>query len=109
MKSIPRVAILVVLVGLFCMSVLAQDTMSKGDKPKAKATEAAGMSMPMPKPAPEMTKMIKMMAGNWKVSEQYEVSPMTPKGGTGSGTAKLWAGPGGTSLMESYHSQRHDG
>jgi len=104
MKSITRMAILMVMCGLCCMAMAAQDTMSKGDKPKAKAKEAAGMSMPMPKPAPEMTKMIKMMAGNWKVSEKMEPGPMSPNGGTGQGTSKLWAGPGNMSLMETYHS-----
>ena len=38
------------------------------------------------------------------VSEKAEPSPMFPKGGMGKGTAKLVAGPGGMSLLESYHS-----
>ena len=37
--------------------------------------------MPMPKPDPQMTKLIKMMAGNWTVTEKSDPSPMMPKGG----------------------------
>jgi hypothetical protein len=58
----------------------------------------------MPKPAPEMTKLIKMMGGNWTVTEKGSPSPMMPKGGAGKGMATLTAGPGGMSLMEKYHS-----
>ncbi len=104
MKFILRVGALMVLGGLSCMLATAQDTMAKGDKSKAKAKEGAGMAMPMPKPAPEMVKLTKMLSGNWKVMEKHEVNPMMPNGGTGTGTAKIWAGPGGLSLMESYHS-----
>ncbi len=60
--------------------------------------------MPMPKPAPEMTKLIKTLSGTWNVTEKHEVNPMMPSGGTGTGTAKIWAGPGGLSLMENYSS-----
>jgi len=59
---------------------------------------------PPPKPDPQMTKLIKMMSGNWTVTEKVEPSPMMPKGGSGKGTAKLVAGPGNMSLMEAYHS-----
>jgi hypothetical protein len=99
MKITRSVAILVALAGLCCMSVAAQDTAAA--KP---AAEPAGMAMPMPKATPEMTKLIRTMSGNWTVSEKYEPSPMTPKGGSGTGTAKIWQGPGGLSLMETYHS-----
>ena len=58
----------------------------------------------MPKPAPEMTKMIKMMGGNWTVTEKHDPNPMMPNGGTSKGTAVLTPGPGGMSLTEKYHS-----
>jgi hypothetical protein len=103
MKTILRGTILVGLAA-GCWTVLAaQDAAAPAGSNSAK-TSGQEMSMPMPTPAPEMTKMIKMMAGSWSVSEKSYPSPMMPNGGTGKGTAKLWAGPGNMSLMEDYHS-----
>jgi len=106
MKTILRVTMLLVLGGLCAMPLAAQDSaMSakpKAAKPAAKPKEQMGM--PMPKAAPEMTKMIKMMAGSWTVTEKSDPNPMMPKGGTGKGTAVLTPGPGGMSLTEKYHS-----
>jgi hypothetical protein len=101
MKTILRVAFFVVLGGLCWMPLTAQDS-ARSAKPKA-AKPKAQMAMPMPKPAPEMTKMIKMMAGSWTVTEKHDPNPMMPNGGTGKGTAVLTPGPGNTSLMEKYH------
>ena len=105
MKTILRVTMLLVLGGLCAMPLAAQDSaMSakpKAAKPAAKPKEQMGM--PMPKPAPEMTKMIKMMGGNWTVAEKHDASPMMPAG-TSKGTAVLTPGPAGMSLTEKYHS-----
>ena len=84
------------------MPLAAQDS-AMSAKPKA-AKPKEQMGMPMPKPAPEMTKMIKMMAGSWTVTEKADPNPMMPNGGTGKGTAVLTPGPGGLSLVEKYHS-----
>jgi hypothetical protein len=101
MKTILRGTILLALAGVFGLTLMAQDS-GMSSKPATKAAQP--MAMPMPQPAPEMTKMIKMMSGTWTVSEKSDPGPMFPKGGTGKGTAKMWAGPGGMSLMENYHS-----
>jgi hypothetical protein len=100
MKSIVKGILVVTIAAVGCLSLIAQDKAesAKAGKPSAEA------SMPMPKPDPAMTKLIKMMAGNWTVSEKSNPSPMMPKGGTGKGTAVLTAGPGGMSLMEKYRS-----
>ncbi len=98
MKTILRGTILLVLGGLCAMPLAAQEGSAKPKAAKAKE------EMAMPKPAPEMTKMIKMMAGTWTVTERDEPSPMTPKGGSGKGTAVLTPGPGGLWLTEKYHS-----
>jgi len=106
MKTIPRVLWLVVLAAFCCTTLVAQDAMAPA-KPKAAKPagekQAAG-AMPMPKPAPEMTKLIKTLSGNWSITEKHEVNPMMPNGGEGKGTARIWAGPGGMSLMENYSS-----
>src|SRR5271167_4973411 len=103
MKTVSRVLFLVVLAGFCCMALLAQDAMSPA-KPKAAKPAAAAQQMPMPKPAPEMTKLVKALSGNWTIVEKHEANPMMPNGGVGKGTAKIWAGPGGLSLIENYQS-----
>ena len=104
MKTIPRVLFLLVLAAFCCMALLAQDAMAPA-KPKAARPAAQAQQMPpMPKPAPEMTKLSKMLSGNWTVAEKMEPGPMAPNGATGKGTAKIWAGPGGLSLIENYQS-----
>jgi hypothetical protein len=83
-------------------TLMAQDkTAASNSKP---AKPAAQASMSTPTPAPEMTKLIKMMSGNWTVTEKSNPNPMMPKGGTGKGMATMTAGPGGLSLMEKYRS-----
>ena len=100
MKTILRVTILALLGGLGGALLGAQDA-----APSAKPAAAKdSMPMPMTKPTPEMAKMIKLMAGNWTVTEKHDPSPMMPKGGSGKGTAVMTPGPGGTSLMEKYQS-----
>lgn len=83
--------------------LMAQDDNAPA-KPKASRSIAQAQMPPMPQPSPEMTKLINMMSGNWTVTEKSQPSPMFPNGGSGKGTAKLWAGPGGLSLLESYQS-----
>jgi hypothetical protein len=103
MKTVLRVLFLGVLAGFCCMVLFAQDKAASA-KPKAAKPAAAAQQMPMPKPAPEMTKLVKALSGNWTIVEKHEVNPMMPNGGTGKGTAKIWAGPGGLSLIENYQS-----
>jgi hypothetical protein len=86
-----------------CCALVAQDA-PPASKAKSSPKAASPMSMPVVTAAPEMTKMIKMMAGNWTVSEKEFPGPMMPNGGTGKGTATLTAGPGSLSLIEKYHS-----
>lgn len=102
MKTILRTTILAAFAAVCCMPLMAQDAASSPKSSAAKAKPAMA-AMQMPKPSPEMTKMIKMMAGNWTVSEKYEPGPMMPTGGGGHGTAVLTPGPGGMSLTEKYH------
>jgi hypothetical protein len=99
MKIVLKGTLMVAAVAIGCSALVAQD------KPEAKPSkQAADASMRMPKPDPQMTKLIKMMSGNWTVTEKANPGPMMPKGGTGRGTATFTAGPGAMSLMEKYHS-----
>ncbi|MGB8885187.1 MAG: DUF1579 family protein [Candidatus Korobacteraceae bacterium] len=101
MKTILRGTILGALAAGLSLTLIAQDA---GMSAKPAAKTAQPMAMPVPQPAPEMIKLIKMMGGNWTVTEKENPGPMFPNGGTGKGTATLTPGPGGLSLMEKYHS-----
>lgn len=103
MKIIFRRISLIALAAVFSTALIAQDN-DAPNKPVPSRSVAHAKMPPPPQPSPEMTKLIKMMSGNWTVTEKYEPGPMFPTGGSGKGTAKLWAGPGGLSLMESYQS-----
>jgi hypothetical protein len=103
MKTILKGVVLVAFTAILCTVCIAQDN-SAAAKPKSGGAAQQPSMPPMPKPDPQMTKLIKMMSGTWTVTEKAEPGPMFPKGGTGKGTARLWAGPGGMSLMEMYHS-----
>jgi hypothetical protein len=98
MKTFLKGTLMVAVVAMGCSALAAQD------KAASKPSKPAEASMPMPKPDPQMTKLIKMMGGNWTVTEKANPGPMMPKGGTGRGTAIFTPGPGAMSLMEKYHS-----
>jgi hypothetical protein len=100
MKYVFRCLALLTAAAALAAPVWAQEA-KKAEKPKS---EGAAMAMQAPKAAPEMTKLIKLMAGSWNVTEVDEASPMMPKGGKGKGTATFTPGPGGMSLTEKYHS-----
>ena len=87
------------LAAMCCIAMTAQDA-----KKPASAKAANSAQMQAPQPAPEMTKLIKSMAGTWTVTEKHLPNPMMPKGGTGKGMAALTPGPGNLSLVEKYHS-----
>ncbi len=108
MKIVSRMLAILAIAGLCSLPLMAQKgaTQKKPSaaQPAAKAKAQPPAGMPMPKPTAEMTKMLKAMVGTWKVSEKHEPSPMVPKGGTGEGTSKIWPGPGGLSLLQTYRS-----
>lgn len=99
MKTALRMLALMAMVSSCCLAVSAQDN-AAASKP---ASNAASAGMQAMKPAPEMTKLIKAMEGNWSTSETMEASSFGP-GGSGHGSSKIWAGPGGMSLMQHYNS-----
>ena len=103
MKVIRTRVFVITLIAAISTLALAQDD-AKPARPLASRSAAQAKMPPSPQASPEMTKLIKMMAGNWTVTEKSEPSPMFPNGGSGKGTARMWAGPGGLSLLETYHS-----
>ncbi|HEY2459790.1 MAG TPA: DUF1579 family protein [Candidatus Acidoferrum sp.] len=53
---------------------------------------------------PEMQKLAKAFAGNWKTQEVFAHNEFYPKGAERQGTARFTLATGGTSLMEEVHS-----
>ena len=100
------------LLAVLCLSllVIAQDK-PPADQGAAKPSpstksKANGSAMPMYAPvSPEMKKLAKMMEGAWTTAETAPPSEMMPNGGTGTGEAIIHRGPGGNSLVQSYHSK----
>ena len=79
-------------------------------KPAAKQEQAAkpeadkkpDPNADRPKPSAEMKKLARAIGGRWQVDEKYEVTPFTPQGGEGKGSATIHRGPGGLSLITNY-------
>ena len=85
-----------------CLAALAQDKPAAKAKKEAKpAAQPAGM--PMPKPGPEMKKLVSQLSGNFTATMKAEPMFGMPAT-TSSGPARLYAGPGGLSLVETVTS-----
>ncbi len=113
MRTASRFLALLAALILCGLPASSQEKTSKDAKPAQKKTEkakpAGAGAMPMPKPSPEMTKLIKTLAGTWNTSEKMEPSEFAPQGGTSKGRAVLRPGPGGLSLVEDYQSEGSTG
>jgi hypothetical protein len=57
-----------------------------------------------PKPAPEMERL-KFYLGDWDYTETYPKGPFVPEGGKNTGLYTSKLGPGGNSLINTFHSQ----
>ena len=58
-----------------------------------------------PKPGAAEMEKVKFYVGEWDYTETYPKSPMVPNGGVNSGTYDSKLGPGGNSLINSFHSK----
>ena len=77
-----------------CAAALARHQEGSTQKPAA-----------APQAAPEMERLSKLYLGEWEYTETYPKSPAAPNGGQNSGVYTSKAGPGGNSLVNSFHSQ----
>jgi hypothetical protein len=69
-----------------------------GEKPAAPAAEAA-------KPGLAEMERLKFYVGEWDYTETYPKSAFVPNGGVNTGVYHSKLGPGGQSLVNSFHSQ----
>ncbi len=94
MRQVLKVsAFMIVLGAAWLVAAYAQE--SSNEKKPAEA------QMQAPQPGPEMAKL-QFLVGSWKVSAEYEKSPMTPQGGKETGWYKAYLGPGGFSVIADF-------
>ena len=97
MKRI-HVLCLVICLGL---AAFAQDKPAAKTKKETKpAAQPAGM--PMPKPGPEMNKLLSSLSGEFTSTMKMDAMMGMPAS-TSTGPAKLYAGPGKLSLVETVN------
>lgn len=123
MRFMAKVLLMVVAGATMLFAQAQQPAPAAGTQSKAPAGKSKGMRHPMrehhmemqeqmkSKQVPEMAKVEKALAGEWKTSVKYEPSPEMgmPDGATAQGMAMIHAGPGGNSLMEMFHSRSQMG
>ena len=97
MKTIERLQTLVFLVTALGISLCA----TPQEKTAARKAESAAPAKPG---AAEMERL-KFYLGEWDYTETYPKSPAYPNGGKNTGVYTSKLGPGGNSLINTFHSQ----
>jgi hypothetical protein len=83
---------------LVCVPLWAARQEKTGEKPAAPATPAA-------KPGAAEMERLKFYLGEWDYTETYPKSGFSPNGGKNTGVYTSKLGPGGNSLINTFHSQ----
>jgi Protein of unknown function (DUF1579) len=96
MKSVQKIAVTAATL-ILTMAIY-------GDARAARQQKGAEAHAPAPKSAPEMERL-KFYLGEWDYSETYAKSGAYPDGGKNTGVYTSKLGPGGNSLINSFHSQ----
>jgi Protein of unknown function (DUF1579) len=89
-----------IILSLLIMATLV--TMSAQEKTTEKAAVPATLS---PRPGAAEMERLKFYLGEWDYTETYPKSPFAPNGGKNTGVYTSKLGPGGQSLVNSFHSQ----
>jgi hypothetical protein len=100
MKNTPSVRMIAAIAIAMVLSVPLWALQEKtGEKPAA--TSAA----PVAKPGAAEMERLKFYLGEWDYTETYPKSAFAPNGGKNAGVYTSKLGPGGQSLINSFHSQ----
>src|SRR5436309_14292366 len=94
---------------LSCFPILLAAALSASVALAQQTKEKPASQPAMPQPGHEMQKLVSVFEGTWSLRETYEPSERTPGGGAGQGQQIWRAGPGGSSLIEDYHSKNPNG
>jgi hypothetical protein len=93
-RSIAMILIAIVL----CLPLWAALQEKTAEKPAAPAAQAA-------KPGAAEMERLKFYLGEWDYTETYPKSAFSPNGGKNTGVYSSKLGPGGNSLINTFHSQ----
>jgi len=88
---------LAVVASLMAILTVAMTSTARQEKP-------AAQSPPANPGAAEMQRL-KFYVGEWQYTEEYPKSPLFPNGGKNTGIYTSKLGPGGNSLINTFHSQ----
>jgi hypothetical protein len=87
---------------MFVLAMLAATVTMAALQEKTAEKPAAGQP---PRPGVAEMERLKFYLGEWDYTETYPKSPFSPNGGKNTGVYTSKLGPGGQSLVNSFHSQ----
>jgi hypothetical protein len=100
MNSISRIRILTIsIVLVLCVPLWAERQEKTAEKPTAASVA------PALKPGAAEMDRLKFYLGEWEYTETYPKSAFSPNGGKNTGVYTSKLGPGGNSLINTFHSQ----
>jgi hypothetical protein len=101
MRNISKMRIVAAISGAVLLSLPLWAALQEKKAEKPAATPGAPPAIPS---AAEMERL-KFYLGEWDYTETYPKSPFAPNGGKNTGVYTSKLGPGGQSLVNSFHSQ----
>jgi hypothetical protein len=89
----------------FALTMLAAAMTVAGRQEKTAEKQAAAPAAAAAKPGAAEMERLKFYVGEWDYTETYPKSAFAPNGGKNTGVYSSKLGPGGQSLVNSFHSQ----
>jgi hypothetical protein len=90
---------------LFALAMLAATVMMAARQEKTAEKQVAAPAAPAVKPGAAEMERLKFYLGEWDYTETYPKSAFSPNGGKNTGVYTSKLGPGGNSLINTFHSQ----
>jgi hypothetical protein len=101
MKNIPKVRTIATISSALLLSV----PLLAGLQEKTAEKMAAAPTVPAARPGAAEMERLKFYLGEWEYTETYPKSEFSPNGGKNTGVYTSKLGPGGNSLINTFHSQ----
>jgi hypothetical protein len=98
MKTIWKAKYLLAVLAIAALAIGSAATLAKRQEKSAAQNSA-------PKPGAAEMERLKFYVGEWTYTETYEKTPGIPNGGVDTGVYTSKLGPGGNSLVNTFHSQ----
>jgi hypothetical protein len=101
MKNIPKVR----TIATISIALLLSVPLLAGLQEKTAEKMPAAAAVPAAKPGAAEMERLKFYLGEWEYTETYPKSAFSPNGGKNTGVYTSKLGPGGNSLINTFHSQ----